>query len=64
MGAGSDSENSDGIVHGHAYSLLRIVEHRGVQLVQLRNPWGNFEWTGDLAPARPQGATVAVPSVH
>jgi len=46
MGAGSDSENSDGIVHGHAYSLLRIVEHRGVQLVQLRNPWGNFEWTG------------------
>ncbi|MEW5310132.1 MAG: hypothetical protein WDW38_001959 [Sanguina aurantia] len=43
---GSDSENTDGIVHGHAYSILNVAEVEGVKLVQMRNPWGAFEWTG------------------
>lgn len=42
---GSDSENTDGIVHGHAYSILNVAEVEGVKLVQMRNPWGSFEWT-------------------
>ena len=36
-----------GIVSGHAYSLLRAVEHNGVRLLNIRNPWGKFEWDGD-----------------
>ena len=39
-----------GLVAGHAYTLIAAKEtSRGDQLVQLRNPWGNYEWTGDWA---------------
>ncbi|XP_039662014.1 calpain-2 catalytic subunit-like [Perca fluviatilis] len=35
---------------GHAYSVIRAVEvdiqGKPVQLVRIRNPWGNKEWTG------------------
>jgi hypothetical protein len=53
MGAGSTSgsdtdKTSLGIVKGHAYSLLDVIEIDGNRLVQLRNPWGNdAEWKGD-----------------
>lgn len=42
----------NGIVSGHAYSLLQVrragttLGMGGFKLVQLRNPWGSFEWTG------------------
>ena len=36
-----------GLIDGHAYSLLSVVEACGVKLLELRNPWGSFEWTGD-----------------
>uniref|UniRef100_A0A0G4HDS7 Calpain catalytic domain-containing protein n=1 Tax=Chromera velia CCMP2878 TaxID=1169474 RepID=A0A0G4HDS7_9ALVE len=37
----------DGLVEGHAYTLLAAFEAEGVKLVQLRNPWGNStEWKG------------------
>ena len=39
-----------GIVQGHAYSILRVVEERDIngthQLLQLRDPWGKTEWSG------------------
>ena len=36
-----------GLALGHAYSVLRVVDVNGHQLVQIRNPWGNgVEWTG------------------
>lgn len=39
---------SSGLVSGHAYSLISCkVTSQGTKLVQLRNPWGCFEWTGD-----------------
>mmetsp|Transcript_28717 Transcript_28717/g.60969 ORF Transcript_28717/g.60969 Transcript_28717/m.60969 type:complete len:500 (+) Transcript_28717:88-1587(+) len=54
---GSDSDtNSDGVVEGHAYSLLavkRCVADYDIHLLLLRNPWGEKEWTGpwsDFAP--------------
>lgn len=54
LGAGSpshpdgDSATSDtGIVQGHAYSVLKLMEVDGKQLICLRNPWGQGEWTGD-----------------
>jgi hypothetical protein len=43
--------NTRGIVNGHAYSILGMYEPMlttdKVKLLKLRNPWGQFEWTGD-----------------
>jgi calpain-15 len=41
-----------GLVGQHSYGLLKAKEinlENGdtARLVQLRNPWGSFEWTGD-----------------
>ena len=54
MAASRDSGESagkDGVVTGHAYSLISIhrLEHEGseIKLFKLRNPWGSGEWTGD-----------------
>ena len=52
MGAGSNSGSdkdisSLGIVQGHAYSILDAMEIDGVQILQLRNPWGDSHvWKG------------------
>jgi len=36
-----------GLMTGHAYSIIKVVLSTcGKQLVQVRNPWGNFEWNG------------------
>eukprot|EP00300_Choanocystis_sp_HF-7_P011625 c17547_g1_i1.p1 GENE.c17547_g1_i1~~c17547_g1_i1.p1 ORF type:complete len:360 (+),score=73.72 c17547_g1_i1:535-1614(+) len=43
----SESKRKDGLVAGHAYSVLQAKEVDGFRLLQLRNPWGQFEWTGD-----------------
>lgn len=48
--------NDNGIVPGHAYSLLAgrvVVDKRGVEvcLVQLRNPWKEGEWNGRFSDA-------------
>ncbi|KAJ3432911.1 calpain-15 [Anaeramoeba flamelloides] len=52
--AGSDSNKSKGgIIKGHAYSILKVVEMDGHQLLQLRNPWGDTEWTGDWSDKSP-----------
>mmetsp|Transcript_35309 Transcript_35309/g.82442 ORF Transcript_35309/g.82442 Transcript_35309/m.82442 type:complete len:1034 (+) Transcript_35309:60-3161(+) len=49
--AGSDTQtNSLGVVQGHAYTLLQVQQNvagSGIDLLQLRNPWGTGEWTGD-----------------
>jgi hypothetical protein len=47
--AGSRCEGArpDGLVTGHAYSLITAKESCGFKLVQLRNPWGDSkEWNG------------------
>ncbi|KAG8945067.1 hypothetical protein FRC04_001228 [Tulasnella sp. 424] len=44
-GVGEDV-NSDGLVSGHAYALLKAVEHEGRRFLVIRNPWGTGEWTG------------------
>lgn len=35
-----------GLVGGHAYSMLKVAEAEGNQLLCIRNPWGQGEWTG------------------
>jgi len=44
--AGSDKEETDGIVDGHAYSVLEVVNDAAgtpIDLIKLRNPWGSGE---------------------
>jgi len=44
---GSEHERPDGLVEGHAFSLIEVVECEGHKLLMLRNPWGNDkEWNG------------------
>ena len=47
-----DKAEEQGIVKGHAYTLISAIEIKNkqgktVQLVKLRNPWGSGEWNGD-----------------
>ena len=45
------NRDRQGIVSGHAYSVLSVHQFRkgrdNVRLVKLRNPYGNTEWEGD-----------------
>ncbi|KAJ7777059.1 hypothetical protein B0H16DRAFT_1504208 [Mycena metata] len=36
----------NGLIGGHAYSVLRAVEYKGKRFVVVRNPWGDSEWHG------------------
>ena len=55
-GAGADTaaNAARGIVRGHAYAVLRVLEVDGVRLLQLRNPWGSFEWDGPWSDKAPE----------
>lgn len=51
QGVGTEEQLTNGIVLGHAYSLIGTVQfynsNKLIRLVQLRNPWGKHEWNGD-----------------
>ncbi|KAM9770103.1 calpain-9 [Menidia menidia] len=48
--AESEAKTSTGLVKGHAYSItgMEEISFRGqtVQLIRVRNPWGQVEWNG------------------
>jgi Ca2+-binding EF-hand superfamily protein len=68
LGAGSGTSEEDvayfknaGLVEGHAYTLLRVVhlDHGKpngdeLELIKLRNPWGEGEWNGRYSDGSPQ----------
>lgn len=45
------ARNIQGLRSGHAYAILRVKELEGnsktFRMIQIRNPWGTGEWTGD-----------------
>ena len=51
----SADESDSGLVHKHAYSVLKVVEVEGFRLVSLRNPWGtDAEWNGPWSDRSPE----------
>lgn len=44
IAAEDEHKRPDGLVGGHAYSLLEVQEE--FKMVRLRNPWGHCEWNG------------------
>jgi len=43
---GIDGSSSEGLVTNHVYSVIDTLEHDGVKLVRVRNPWGHTSWNG------------------
>jgi len=41
------ADQASGLVPGHAYTVIQLCEAEGNRLLNLRNPWGAFEWDGD-----------------
>ena len=44
----------NGLIPGHAYTILLAKDVQRHRLIQLRNPWGSLEWTGDWSDSSPQ----------
>jgi len=42
-----------GLITGHAYSVLKLHQAQGKRFVQVRNPWGECEWSGDYSDNMP-----------
>lgn len=49
----NETKKNYGLVTGHAYTILGAQEYKGIKLVKLRNPWGNFEWKGQWSDNDP-----------
>lgn len=49
IGTAGRSQGANGLVAGHTYTILTVIEtiNGEHQLLKLRNPWGSFEWQGD-----------------
>ena len=50
-GGGGRGGGQSGLVPGHAYTVLqarriKFGAYKGASVLQLRNPWGEFEWKG------------------
>jgi len=45
--------DGSGLVPGHAYSIIQVKKHHNIQLLNIRNPWGSFEWDGDWSDKSP-----------
>jgi calpain-15 len=42
-----------GLVPGHAYTIIQVKQAYGNRLLNIRNPWGNFEWDGEWSDNSP-----------
>jgi Calpain family cysteine protease len=59
--SGEYSANVNGLIGGHAYSVLRAVEYEGKRFVVIRNPWGNSEWTGPWSDGSKEWTADSLP---
>ena len=52
-GSKKGEHDANGIVKGHAYSLMWAGVVQGTCFVHLRNPWGRSEWQGPWSDTSP-----------
>lgn len=56
---GKPGANQSGLVPGHAYTVvqarrIKVGKYAGAEVVQVRNPWGSFEWGGSWSDDSPE----------
>jgi calpain-7 len=44
-----ENEDAIGLVSGHAYAILEIVEYKHHKMLMVKNPWGHFEYKGKFS---------------
>lgn len=44
-----EDEDRVGLVSGHAYAVLEIMEYNGHRMLMLKNPWGHFRYKGKFS---------------
>ena len=49
----ASNRTGTGLVSGHSYSVISMVEVLGNRILNIRNPWGSFEWAGDWSTSSP-----------
>lgn len=47
------ADKKSGLVPGHAYSIIQAHDYNKHKLLNIRNPWGQFEWDGDWCDSSP-----------
>ncbi|KAM6954562.1 calpain-3-like [Aplochiton taeniatus] len=60
-----DSQTSQGLIRGHAYSIIGLEEcdmvkkHTKVRLIRMRNPWGCVLWKGPWSAKTREWSTIS-----
>ena len=49
----AEPEIEGSLMPGYSYTIVQAKECQGHWLLNIRNPWGNFEWTGDWGENSP-----------
>ena len=70
VAAGAETRGADGLVYGHAYTVIECREvaaatlgpRSPARLMRVRNPWGTFDWNGAWSDR--SGAWDAHPDVR
>jgi calpain-7 len=44
-----ENEEDTGLVSGHAYAVLEIIEVNGQRMIMVKNPWGHFVYKGKFS---------------
>lgn len=44
LGLLGDEDGLNNLLPGHSYTILQVKEHKNNALMNIRNPWGGFEW--------------------
>eukprot|EP00750_Incisomonas_marina_P001804 INCI11673.1.p1 GENE.INCI11673.1~~INCI11673.1.p1 ORF type:complete len:668 (-),score=115.51 INCI11673.1:621-2456(-) len=55
-----EQEERYGLVSGHAYAVLRVVEVDGLRLLQVKNPWCRVRWKGRYSPTDTKNWTTSL----
>ena len=44
LGIIGEDEGNNTLLPGHSYTILQVKEYKNNALMNIRNPWGSFEW--------------------